>query len=202
MTTILKMQSLKKLKKGNNIRRYSSNWLKKNEFPLYFIHRRCCLFFICLIACIASITGKAYSQGAVLRQENFNSAHFSKTNADTLQAKSPAGAALRSLLIPGLGQFYNEKRFKGLCVVACEGVLLYLIYNENKKIGDLESDDPILSDYRERRSTLGWWFFSAVGLSVVDAYVDAYLDKFNADMDISVSGYYKGFNGLSVRFGF
>lgn len=66
----------------------------------------------------------------------------------------------------------------------------------------MESNDPLRTDYREKRDTLQWWFFSAVGLSAIDAYVDAYLDKFNADMDISVSGSYKGFNGLSVRFGF
>ena len=112
------------------------------------------------------------------------------------------GAAFRSLLIPGLGQFYNEKKFKGLCVAACEGVLIYLIYNENKKIGDLDSEDPLRSDYKERRNTMGWWLFSVVGISAVDAYVDAYLDKFNADMDISVTGFHKGYNGLSVRFGF
>ena len=198
MKTILKMQSLKKLKKGNNIRRCSSNRLEKYLLPLYFMHGRSCLLFICLIVCIASITGKAYSQGAVGRQENSGSAHFIKTNADTLQAKSPAGAALRSLLIPGLGQFYNEKRFKGLSVAAGEGVLLYLIYNENKKIGDIESSDPVRAGYREKRATLQWWFFFAVGLSAVDAYVDAYLDKFNADMDISVSFY--GMLSLNYNF--
>jgi TM2 domain-containing membrane protein YozV len=113
-------------------------------------------------------------------------------NDDTLNVKSPLGAAVRSLFVPGLGQIYNEKKVKAFLAFTGEGVLIYSIFNENKKYNDTND-----TKYRDKRNTLQWWLFFVIGLSVVDAYVDAYLDRFNEDMNISFNG--KSFN-LFIKF--
>jgi len=113
-------------------------------------------------------------------------------NDDTLNVKSPLGAAVRSLFVPGLGQIYNEKKVKAFLAFTGEGVLIYSIFNENKKYNDTND-----TKYRDKRNTLQWWLFFVIGLSVVDAYVDAYLDRFNEDMNIYFNG--KSFN-LFIKF--
>ena len=82
-----------------------------------------------------------------------------KIDSDTLKIKSPLGAAIRSLIIPGLGQIYNDKKLKASIAAACEGILLYSIYDENNKFNDTGN-----TKYRERRNTLEWWFFFILGI--------------------------------------
>ncbi|MFC1563183.1 DUF5683 domain-containing protein, partial [candidate division KSB1 bacterium] len=118
-------------------------------------------------------------------------------NDDTLEVKSPSGAAIRSLLIPGLGQIYNGKKLKAFLAAASEGILIYSVYYENKKFND--TNDII---YRDRRNTLEWCFLFVLGISVVDAYVDAYLDRFNEEMSISFAGFNKEFMSVSLSLKF
>ena len=46
-----------------------------------------------------------------------------------LKTKNPTGAMIRSLVFPGLGQWYNNKKFKALIVFGAEtGLLANAIY--------------------------------------------------------------------------
>ena len=172
------------------MRKFSGYVFKK------FLHL---IFLLIFIIGIDSLKERVLSQEAgLLKLKYYSLANENISNSnDTLQIKSPIGAAIRSLLIPGLGQIYNGKKVKAVLAAAGEGVLIYSIYNENKKFNDTND-----VKYRERRNTFQWWFVFVLGISAVDAYVDAYLDRFNENMNISLTNFnneYLFFN-LSVRF--
>ncbi len=82
---------------------------------------------------------------------------------------------MRSLLVPGWGQFYNGKRFKGTFVAVAEisSVVAFFvrrdqINNEVQPVGQPPKRNFFLL------STIGVVFYS-----VVDAFVDAHLDNFD-----------------------
>jgi len=124
----------------------------------------------------------------ILSQEIYSANKNAQIGNDTLKTKSPFGAAVRSLLVPGLGQVYNGKKAKAFLAAAGEGFLIYSIYNENKKYNAADNDKE-RERYRDRRSTFEWWFLFILGISAVDAYVDAYLDRFEENMNISLYGF-------------
>ena len=53
----------------------------------------------------------------VLSADQTNRPHVAQ---DSLSVKNPTGAMLRSLAVPGWGQFYNGKWFKGILVAGAE----------------------------------------------------------------------------------
>ena len=168
-----KMQNLKKSKKRIN---------KFIKLTRYISIESYCIFLLSCFMGIYFLGGKSFSQemsysgikSNVLFQEQ------SSAGNDTIKIKSPMGAAIRSILVPGLGQHYNGKKLKAVLAVAGEGTLIYLIFNDNKKFKDTND-----ISYRDRRNTLQWWFLFVLGVSAVDAYVDAYLDGFDNNMSIS-----------------
>jgi len=157
------------------------------KFSVYVFEKVLYLIFLLIFVIgIDSLKERALSQEAEffkVKISPFLNENISNNN-DTLRIKSPIGASVRSLLVPGLGQIYNGKKVKALLAAAGEGILIYSIYDNNKKFNDTKE-----VKYRERRNTLQWWFVFILGLSSVDAYVDAYLDRFNEDMDISCGGF-------------
>ncbi len=88
--------------------------------------------------------------------------------------KSPWGAIARSAMLPGWGQCYNESYVKS---VFAFGTFFYFagrIYNDEKKFretGDIS--------YRDKRVTNTWYLGLTYFLIMVDAYIDAYLFKFD-----------------------
>lgn len=202
MKMILLMQSLRKLIKRSNIQISEKTCMFKLKLTLGFFYKRYNILFFGLFLFIFTFTEKGLSQGFILPGINLSQVEASGVETDSMNSKSPMGAALRSLVIPGLGQFYNEKRLKGIFVIAGETALLYAIYNENRKFRDEKYDEVERSNFRERRDTLQWWFLFAIGASAVDAYVDAYLDKFNQEMNISYIRSQSGMNGLQVSYRF
>ncbi len=89
--------------------------------------------------------------------------------ADSLQVRAPRGAMVRSLALPGWGQFYNGKRLKGVVIAAAEigsGVALFVERSQSTEAVATVSD----------RNT---YLFTTIGIilySMADAYVDAHLD--------------------------
>lgn len=170
------------------------------KFSVYVFRKVLYLIFLLIfITGIDSLKERALSQDAEFFKVKFYpllNENISNNN-DTLQIKSPIGAAVRSLLIPGLGQIYNGKKAKALLAAAGEGILIYSIYNNNKKFNDTKE-----VKYRKRRNTLQWWFIFVLGLSAVDAYVDAYLERFDENMNISFGGFNNEYIHLNlcVRF--
>jgi hypothetical protein len=95
--------------------------------------------------------------------------------------KSPWGAVLRSAVIPGWGQFYNESYFKALGYMIVDGYLFYKI-REN----DIKYRDTDKTRFRDKRSKYSWYFGVAYLLTMADAYAGAYLYKFDESMKMTV----------------
>jgi hypothetical protein len=99
--------------------------------------------------------------------------------------KSPTGAMLRSLLVPGWGQFYNGKYFKAALVLGAEtGLIATAIYwNQKASHANNQIDRRF---YQRNRNTANWWLAGTILLSMLDAYIDAYLSDFDESPDLSI----------------
>ncbi len=108
------------------------------------------------------------------------------TNPDTLDTlkrkdifiKSPTKAALRSAVIPGWGQFYNGKKFKGFLL---GGLTLLSFGYTARKYYDMYSNPSNTTT----SSFLGALILNIAvwGYTIADAFVDAYLYGFKAERD-------------------
>ncbi len=106
--------------------------------------------------------------------------------------KSPWGAVLRSAIIPGWGQIYNESYIKAPIIWGIFGSLAagWIFYN--KKYND--SQNQYLQTkidgyrnardfYRDQRDLMSIYLGLAYFLNLVDAYVDAQLFDFSVKED-------------------
>lgn len=99
--------------------------------------------------------------------------------------RSPTGALLRSLAVPGWGQAYNKKYFKAVIVAGGQGVLLGTAIVEWKRASDAKKDASVPSDERlenyrlhtNNRNLFLWLYAAATVVSILDAYVDAHLSQ-------------------------
>ncbi len=104
-------------------------------------------------------------------------------SVDTLKRKdiflrSPTKAALMSAIIPGLGQFYNGMKIKGLILGGLSLASLtytFIKYSEYRVRGDNRSVSEFLGAIIINLAV--WGYTSA------DAFVDAYLYGFQAEKD-------------------
>jgi len=101
-------------------------------------------------------------------------------------------AVLRSLVLPGWGQFYNGKRIKG-SVIAAAGLASSVAYVVQRN----QINDPDVH-------TRNIYFFTTIGVvlySMADAYVDAHLSRVNwAEVEAGVDE--KGAAKLRLKFKF
>ncbi|MBS12157.1 MAG: hypothetical protein CME19_11220 [Gemmatimonadetes bacterium] len=99
----------------------------------------------------------------------------SKVGSDEKLKRSPTKAMVRSLVLPGWGQFYSGKKVKGTLVAAAEvgSVVAFFVRRDqiNREIRPV-GQAPKRNFYL--LSTIGIVFYS-----VVDAFVDAHLDNFD-----------------------
>ena len=120
--------------------------------------------------------------------------------------KSPWGAVLRSAVIPGFGQFYNESYWK-IPVIWGTGALLISgwvynnnLYNDNKDlfISTGQSLYQYRRDfYRNERDNFTIYLVVLYVLNILDAYVDAHLYDFTVEED-----YITGSSRFNFRFYF
>jgi hypothetical protein len=119
-------------------------------------------------------------------------------------SKSPWGAVLRSALLPGLGQFYNESYWKIPIITSLIGYFGYQVYSNHKQFSDYREQyassqseqNPagntnlkILREfYRDQRDEFIWYLGLTYLVNLVDAYVDAHLFDFDVSEDIPRSG--------------
>lgn len=112
-----------------------------------------------------------------------------------IEYRSPTGALLRSAVLPGWGQFYNEQPIKGILYGIVEIGLLVWLISENaamddaKEAGDIQAYDL----HYETRLDLIWYTSGAWLIGMLDAYVDAYLfsveaENSNFESEIRVGG--------------
>ena len=101
--------------------------------------------------------------------------------------KSPTGALLRSLVVPGWGQMYNGKYLKAVVYAGAQLSFLYGAHVQNDRYHhyrDLGNED-FANFYENDRNRLLWWLFGITLLSMGDAYVDASLSQFDVSDDMS-----------------
>jgi TM2 domain-containing membrane protein YozV len=96
--------------------------------------------------------------------------------------KSPWGAAIRSAMLPGWGQFYNDQYIKSVIVF---GIVADFV--RKAIVSNIRYMDSGKKGYLERRSVNIWYAGLAYTLNMVDAFVDAYLYNFDQIMDFSMT---------------
>jgi hypothetical protein len=94
--------------------------------------------------------------------------------------KSPWGAVGRSALMPGWGQIYNEQYLKAGIYFSINGYFAFQIIRNEIRWQKYDSEF-----YRSRRVEFTWYFALSYLVTMADAYVDAYLYKFDEAMQIS-----------------
>jgi len=117
----------------------------------------------------------------------------SPTDSAFVMQKSPWGAVLRSAVLPGFGQFYNESYWK-IPVIWGAGALLISgwvynnnLYNDNKDLytNTGQTIYQYRRDfYRNQRDNFTIYLVVLYILNLVDAYVDAHLYDFTVEEDL------------------
>jgi len=141
---------------------------------------------------IFTISVNIYGQSEQLQTENVKS-----DTSNFVMSKSPWGAVLRSAIIPGLGQFYNESYWKIPVVWGAIGYLGYLWFDSNtnyKKYRDLYLSNntnlnylDLRERYRDQRDLNAVFIGLAYFLNLVDAFVDAHLFDFDVSENVDNS---------------
>lgn len=134
--------------------------------------------------------------------------------ADTvLEHKSPMGALLRSVAVPGWGQFYNRKYVKSVVVFGAEATFLTMAAVDwsrmNKHKRNFQNPDhpdrywefDQFEFYEDRRNMFLWITGGIIFLSMFDAYVDAHLYNFEKEevRDLSISILPGAYGGEETR---
>ncbi len=129
-----------------------------------------------------------------------------ETDTSFRMTKSPWGAVLRSAIIPGWGQFYNESYLKIPVVTGILGWFAYHYLQNNSNYKDsrelyIKTGNSIYKNYREfyrdQRDLFAIYFGLAYLTNLVDAYVDAQLFDFSVKED-----FYKKFPMFELRIKF
>lgn len=90
------------------------------------------------------------------------------------------GAVYRSAVLPGWGQLYTGHYLKAGIAAALNGGMIYqIVHFQNKWKG---TRNP---DFQSKRNLFTWYFAATYFLTMIDAYVDAYLFKFDEAINIS-----------------
>jgi len=104
--------------------------------------------------------------------------------------KSPWGAVLRSAVVPGLGQIYNQSYWKAPVVWGVSGWFVYNWFYNDKKYKDnkelyrkfnVTTYRTNRDFYRDQRDLFAIYIGITYFLNLVDAYVDAHLFDFTVD---------------------
>ena len=106
---------------------------------------------------------------------------------DSTLIKNPRQAFLFSL-VPGGGQFYNQKYIKGSLVMGLETLALYSWLENSKIYKNYNSEQYALRQnrYLEKRNKYAWWVIFLYFYSMIDAMVDAHLSPFDDIMSTSI----------------
>ena len=144
------------------------------------------MFFLCIAA-------ESIKAQDVL---GFQNNEYSVSDTLSMQYKSPKGAMIRSAILPGWGQVYNNKFLKALVYMGGEVyfVIKYIELDDElknlridfEKTGQVLINQKDLEDKEHERNGWGWFFTAGYLLAIGDAFVDAHLYGLNGNNDISV----------------
>ncbi len=154
---------------------YNYYWYNRTKNSKYLTRfRKFALLYsqVYLINLLDAIKTQSEGRNLIWRTEMFSD----------FPMKSPWGATARSAILPGWGQVYNEQYIKSIVVfgIVADFIRKAIVFNEKYK-------DTGNKAFLERRSVNTWYAGLAYTLNMVDAFVDAYLYKFDETMDISMS---------------
>lgn len=162
------------------------------------------LFFITL--CNQSVFAQSDSTLIALPDSaNLRQVDDTLTLKPSLVTKSPWGAVLRSAVLPGFGQFYNESYWK---IPVIGGLLIWFGYNyvdnhdKYTQFRDLylasgsETHRIQRNFYNDQRDLFAISFVLTYLANLVDAYVDAHLFSFDVEDTFDIRGHT---TSLSVR---
>ena len=94
--------------------------------------------------------------------------------------KSPWGAVSRSAMLPGWGQCYNESYIKSVIGFGTFFYFVSKIYNYEKQYRNTGN-----VEYRDKRVTNSWYLGLTYLIILTDAYVDAYLYRFDDTINLT-----------------
>jgi hypothetical protein len=94
--------------------------------------------------------------------------------------KSPLGAVARSAMLPGWGQWYNESYIKSVISFSLCFIFTRKVYIHHQRYR--QNPGPV---ERDRRSANAWYLGLTYFVTLVDAYVDAYLYRFDDMMKLT-----------------
>ena len=108
---------------------------------------------------------------------------------DSSRAPSPAGAMIKSLLVPGLGQITLGRKLTAAVFVAFEGAALTMVLKAQRELSDAREasggvETPLVIEKSRKRED--WLVLMGVNhvLSGLEAYVSAHLWDFPGDLQI------------------
>ena len=110
-------------------------------------------------------------------------AEADSTRADSLP--TPRAALLRSAVLPGWGQHYNGRPLKALFFAGASATALSAVIAAHRTI-DAAPTPETHANRAARRNTRLLYFALSVALSAIDAYVDAQLADFEADIGMEM----------------
>ncbi len=127
--------------------------------------------------------------------EQDSTASVQTSDTTFVMTKSPWGAVLRSAVLPGWGQYYNESYWKIPIVWGIMGYFASIwidqhnLYWDSKKLYAESgyTSSKALADrnfYRNQRDEFAVYIGLVYFLTLVDAYVDAHLFDFDVSVDL------------------
>ena len=146
---------------------------------------RCVLLFpILFVFSSNSLSGMDYALPDSL--ENDSSEVSTCKEIPVIISRNPRTALLRSAVLPGWGQFYNDEPLKGIIFGTLElGLLSWLIAEHfASEEARINNDDAAYQIHRQRRLDLIWYTSAAWLFGMLDAYVDAYLFSFSTENEV------------------
>ncbi len=119
-------------------------------------------------------------------QDSLDNDSSEVSNIAVIVRRNPSAALLRSAVLPGWGQFYNDEPLKGVVFGTLElGLLSWLIAEHiASEEARNNNDDPAYQLHRQRRLDLIWYTSAAWLFGMLDAYVDAYLYSFSTENEV------------------
>jgi len=135
-----------------------------------------------------------------LNEDSLIAAQIGLVDTTVLPPKSTTIAMVSSMVLPGVGQIYNESYWKAP-VVWGFGYYFYSVYrnqDDKYKVSRFQYDTSItvanpngdaqlrsLRDfYKNQRNEFGWYLAITYVLNVLDAYVDAALYNFEVSPNL------------------
>ncbi len=125
-------------------------------------------------------------------QDSVAVADSNSVDTTFVMQKSAWGAVLRSAVIPGWGQIYNESYWKTPIVLGVGGWFIYNYIQNNKDYKNYQrlylisptSQNRVNRDfYRDQRDLFTMYLAFTYLATLVDAYVDAHLFDFSVTED-------------------